>query len=128
VRCLLNPFGIWGRLVFAYHDRYELCVSPPILQELLEVIERPLLKRKYRLTQGRGIERLLEIVARSAAVEISDVAAVSRDPNDDMFLATAVVAGADFVVSEDRDLLDVMEYQGIKIIDAATFLRMLESL
>ena len=32
---------------------------------------------------------------------------VSRDPKDDKFLATAVASEADYVVSEDRDLLDL---------------------
>jgi predicted nucleic acid-binding protein len=32
---------------------------------------------------------------------------------------------ADYIVSADRDLLDLGEYQGIKIVDVATFLRIL---
>ena len=41
VRSLINPHSIWERLLFEFVDAYELSVSPPLLQEILEVIERP---------------------------------------------------------------------------------------
>jgi len=51
---------------------------------------------------------------------------VARDPNDDKILATASAAGADYLVSEDLDLLVLREYQGTRIVSAATFLGILE--
>ena len=51
---------------------------------------------------------------------------MSRDPKDDKFLATAVRAGADYLVSEDQDLLVLGEHEGVEIVDAVTFLRLIE--
>jgi predicted nucleic acid-binding protein len=62
VRSLINPHSIWGRLLFELIDAYELSVSPPLLQEILKVVDRPRLKQKYRTTTERGLRQLLEIV------------------------------------------------------------------
>jgi putative PIN family toxin of toxin-antitoxin system len=126
VRSLINPHSIWGRLLFELIDAYELSVSPPLLQEILEVIERPRLKQKYRTTTARGMDQLLEIVSRAGIVELGEIAAVSRDPKDNKVLATAKAAGVEYIVSEDEDLLTLTEYAGIKIVTTATFLGVLE--
>lgn len=41
-------------------------------------------------------------------------------------MATARAARADFLVSEDKDLLVLGTYDGTRIVDAATFLRALD--
>ena len=42
------------------------------------------------------------------------------------FIVTAKVTNADYIISADKDLLDLEEYEGIKIIDAEAFLKILE--
>lgn len=49
----------------------------------------------------------------------------SRDPEDDKFLAAAVEARADYVVTGDKDLLDLKAYKVVRIITPAQFLRIL---
>jgi len=46
---------------------------------------------------------------------------------DDIFLVAAAAAHADYLVSEDNDLLVLGEYAGVRIVDAATFLAILEA-
>ena len=53
---------------------------------------------------------------------------VSSDPDDDMFIECALVAGASMIVSGDRHLLDLEEYQAIRIITPAAFLGWLAEL
>ncbi len=43
----------------------------------------------------------------------------SRDPDDDHVLACALAAQADLIVSGDRDLLTLREYQGMPILSTA---------
>ena len=50
---------------------------------------------------------------------------ITRDPSDNMFLTCAVEGRADYIVSGDQDLLTVQSYQGIPIVTAAEFLRIL---
>ena len=47
---------------------------------------------------------------------------VCRDPDDDRVLATAVAAGADCIVTGDRDLLVIERYEGIDILSPRQFL------
>ena len=44
---------------------------------------------------------------------------ILRDPDDDMVLATALAASADFIVTGDADLLNLKSYQGIPIVTPA---------
>jgi putative PIN family toxin of toxin-antitoxin system len=128
VRSLINPHGRWGRLVFDHAEHYQLFLSPPLVQEILEVLNRPAIRRKYRTIVGREMEQLLEIFGQADVVEIAEIPPVSRDPKDDKVLATAQAAQVDYIVSEDQDLLTLEQHDGIRIIDAATFLQILDAL
>jgi len=55
------------------------------------------------------------------------VPAVSRDPQDDKFLACVRSAGADYLVTEDKDLLVLEEYEGTRICQPAEFIALLEA-
>jgi predicted nucleic acid-binding protein len=52
---------------------------------------------------------------------------VSRDTKDNKFLAAAEAANADFLVSEDGDLLDLVAHRGTRIIPAHEFLQILKT-
>jgi predicted nucleic acid-binding protein len=49
-------------------------------------------------------------------------AAVSRDVDDDLVLATAVAAAATLIVTGDQDLLVLRRYNGIDIVTPRDFL------
>ena len=125
VRSLLNPHSASGRVIFAHADEYRLILSAPIVREILEVLQRPEITSKIQFVAGMDTRRVLDLLSQAEIVELSSIPQVSRDPKDDKFLATAVAGEADYVISEDRDLLDLGEYQGIKIVDVATFLKIL---
>lgn len=126
VRSLINPYGRWGALIFEYADEYRLFVSEPVLVEILEVLARPELTRKFRSLRGLNRKKVLDLLAQANVVELPTIFSVSRDPKDDKFLATARAAKAQYLVSEDRDLLDLGEYEEVKIVNALQFLRILE--
>ncbi|MBI4673112.1 MAG: putative toxin-antitoxin system toxin component, PIN family [Chloroflexi bacterium] len=52
----------------------------------------------------------------------------TRDPKDDKFLDAAISGGAAYLVSSDRDLLILQEYQGVKIVSPREFLDILGSM
>ena len=124
VRSLINPYGRWGKLVFAHE--YRLFASRPVVTEILEVLSRPEINRKFRTLHDMGIARVIDILGQAEYVDIPLIPAISRDAKDDKFLATAQIAQADYLVTEDKDLLVLYEYKGTRIVDAATFLRILE--
>ena len=63
-----------------------------------------------------------EILPWCEVVETGEeIRGVCRDPGDDIFLSCAVAAGADAIVSGDRDLLDRGAFRGIPILPVAAF-------
>jgi putative PIN family toxin of toxin-antitoxin system len=124
---MLNPRSVWGRVVFDRAAEYQLVVSAPIILEALEVLQRPTVTRKFRFVAGLDYQALLGILAKAHVVIPLPIPSISRDPKDDKFLATALAANADYLVSEDNDLLDLHEYQGVRIVNARTFLYLLEN-
>jgi putative PIN family toxin of toxin-antitoxin system len=127
VRSLINPYSRWGQLLFERSDAFELVVSPAILTEYLDVLQRPEITRKFRQVTTRSPQAVLDRLAQATVVHPTDVPAVSRDPNDDIFFATAKLGSATYNVSGDKDVLDVSEYEGVKVITAEEFLRILDS-
>lgn len=126
VRSLINPHSFWGKILFQHSSKYQLVVSKAVLEEIFEVLERPEITSLFKTLEGFDKGRLIEIVSSAEAVEVPIIPAISRDAKDDKFLATAKAADAQYLVSADKDLLDLKEYQGIKIITAETFLRILD--
>jgi putative PIN family toxin of toxin-antitoxin system len=126
VWCLLNPRSHWGTLIFERVGSYPLVVSPSVLSEIIEVLDRPVLARSFRFVAGRDKRTVLALLSRAEVVAFADVPAVSRDRQDDKFRATAKAGSADYLVTEDNDLLVIGEHEGMRIADALTFLRILD--
>ena len=49
-------------------------------------------------------------------VEPSTCVSVCRDPDDDMFIECAIEAECVYIVSGDKDLLSIEQYEGIQIL------------
>lgn len=130
VRALLNPHSFSGRLIFEYFKDYHSFLSPSLIEEILSVLGREEIIKRFHLKEvdyPKAFARLLKAISRAEIIKIDEMPSVSRDPQDDKFLATAKKAQADYLVSADKDLLDLKEYEGIKMIDAETFLNILVS-
>ena len=63
------------------------------------------------------------ISAMEIVIPISSIN-ISRDPDDNKFIECAADAGALYIVSGDKDLLDIKKYDGIQIVAAADFCNM----
>lgn len=126
VRGLIEPHSRWGRILFDHSAACELIVSPEIVLEILDVLRRPELVRLFASLPGQKPATIIAFLQAAEAVEPAITPLVSRDPKDDKFLVAAHVAGADFLVSEDRDLLDLKTYEGVTIVDAEAFIAILE--
>jgi len=126
VRALINPAGRWGRLIFERGDSYITIVSPEILREMLDVINRPKLLKRFAVTKDAPqMQILLSKLAGAVVVEPSQRINICRDPKDDKFLECAVEGRANYIVSEDKDLLDVEEHAGVRIVSAMEFLELI---
>jgi putative PIN family toxin of toxin-antitoxin system len=103
-----------------------IVLSVEITQEILEVLQRPELREKMpRLEYAVRLGGLLARLGEAKIVEPTERPAVCRDPKDDKVFWCAVAASADYIVSEDRDILDIATYEGTKTVTAEQFIRIL---
>jgi uncharacterized protein len=127
VRALLNPHSFWGRLVFDHYHEYRLIVTPQIVREYVEVFQRPELTSRFSTLKGIDVARILESLQLAEVVMPEQEPQVSRDVKDNKFLAAAEATKADCLVSEDRDLLDLVEHEGTRIVPAYEFIQILKT-
>ena len=101
--------------------------SPGTFAELETRIWLPKFDRYLSLELRRQILHDLDAAAHwvEVAPEIAGCAHC-RDANDDKFIHTALAAGAAWLVSGDRDLLDAPAVPGVRILSAAEALRLPE--
>ena len=127
VRALINPYNFCGRVLLTNSPNYQLFISQQIMVEALNVLSRPRIVRQFQTLPRVNMARALAILHEATIVDVAEIRPVCRDPNDDMFLATALAARADYLVTEDKDLLVLGDFEGTMIIDCAAFLRIIES-
>lgn len=104
-------------------QRFRLAISPPILDEYGRVFDE-LTKQRAMPVLG-SILRVVELY--SEMVEpVSFSQPVCSDRDDDKFLEAAIAAGAGFVVSGDKALLNLKSYHGVEIVRPARFVNLLD--
>jgi putative PIN family toxin of toxin-antitoxin system len=121
---LLSKTGLPAKILDAWRaGHYLLITSPPMVTEIKRVLETPRIREKYFITNG-DIEQLIILLEKDALIVPghTDVKnAIPDDPSDEMFLACAMDASADFIVSGDRHLLYISQYKGVPIITVNEF-------
>ena len=109
ISALISPDGPPREIITAWADgRFDLIVSPALLDELRDVLARPKFRRWVRRETATEFIDGLE----GAALLINDPpaqAGVSPDPDDDYLIALARSSGADHVVSGDSHLTSLAE-------------------
>lgn len=108
-----------GQILEAWRDtRVEVVISHQIIEEYVRVSEE--LSAQF---PGVDLAPAMDLVAASGILVVSRSLPrpVSRDPDDDKFLACAVAAAVEYIVSGDGDLLDVSPYEGVTAIQPRVF-------
>jgi putative PIN family toxin of toxin-antitoxin system len=126
VRALIMPHGTVGPVLLRLRQGdYTLLYAQSLLEELVDVLNRPRIRRKYRLTDNDIQSVLALILLRGEEVKPQQAVSVCRDPKDNKFLEVALTGQADVIISGDDDLLALHPFAGIPIVSPSTFLQML---
>ncbi len=101
----------------------EFYSSEEILRELARVLTYPKIEEVFKKT---GIDKTTALESVIAILKIMNpkvkVDAVKRDPLDNKVLECALEAGAKYIVSGDKHLLELKKFRKIEILTAREFL------
>lgn len=121
---LINPVKASGRLVSLWLEgKIDVLISPALREEYLHIFDRMRFGPREAVDRReRAIQKLLSRENMTLVQPDFHLRVIKEDPSDNRLLECAVCGGAGYIVSQDRHLLQVGEYQGIKILTAHAFL------
>ena len=96
------------------------CISPDTLKEVEEVLLRP----KFGLNEKQVYE-IIRLFRDTFTLVSPDrrLSVVTANPDDNRILETVLATEADAIVSGDIHLLDLINWNGIPLLSADTFLK-----
>lgn len=125
IAALISPTGTARKLVDAVQDvDIDILMSESTFDELVSRLDRPKFDR-YREQESWNSFLMALVELALWHEDAGTTTGISRDVDDDKFLALAVTGQADAIISGDRDLLDLVTHEGIPILTPAQFLRRL---
>jgi putative PIN family toxin of toxin-antitoxin system len=126
---LLSPKGPPGQILDAWlSKRFDLFLSETIFDELRRVMHYPHIQE--RLSPGQSNRLLAALIRNTLWVEGNlELDVLKRDPSDNPYLACAVEAGADYLVSGNALHFEEAGeiFRGVKIVSPRQFLDILKS-
>jgi len=110
-------------LRFAHEGAFELYLSDDILEETARVLlQSARIRRRYVYPDDAVVEYCRALAGLASVVSKVPAIRVVRDPNDDMILAAALAAKADYLVTRDDDLLSLGTHKKVTMVSPEAFL------
>jgi putative PIN family toxin of toxin-antitoxin system len=118
---LISGSGSPARILHAIRNKKIMhLVSDPIVKEYLRVLEYPRIRKFNKITEAFIVDIAAYLVHGTERIEVFSDLRLSPDPDDDIFLNTAVDGRASLLVTGDKiNLLSLKEVRGIAIVTAA---------
>lgn len=108
----------------ARERRIELFTSTVLLAELTDILSRSKFDKKIGAS-GLAVDQLVDrYAALTAVVRPAQTPRIAPDPDDDVVIGTALAARADLIVTGDKSLLAVADYQSVRIAGVAQALQL----
>ena len=136
-----NEEGAAGKVLdFLDSGAITLFVSEQILDEVKNVLARPRVRAKNpRITDIRQNALLIRLARKAVhIINVPEEFKYERDPKDEKYINLALVTRAEYLVTSDKDLLDLMnedtaagksfsfKYPFLKILSPPAFLGLFE--
>jgi putative PIN family toxin of toxin-antitoxin system len=129
VRALIRPPGLATFIMAWEARRFVVVASAELIREYQIVLAYPeIAELIYPELRRIFLNQLLDEIE---LVDLPDIPAVCRDPDDDKVIATALIGMVDFLVTADGDLnstfvADILRNEGITLITIDELIRSLD--
>lgn len=141
LQSLLNPNSIAAKCVETVRSgKVKLFVSKDTLAEVRDVVLRPNILARLPDVAAAQIEAFIEDISSLSTLirSVPKSFKFQRDPKDEIIINLAIACKAEYIVSRDKDLLDLMSgftddckefrqrFRPLKIVKPLEFLRIIE--
>lgn len=102
--------------------KIKLILSAAIVAEYEEILDSDEIREKvgHHEERMRAIHKVLQL---GTLIETTEhIYVIQDDPDDDKFIEAAVAGNAQFIISQDKHLLNLKAYKNIKVIEPEEFL------
>lgn len=126
---LISAGGPPGLILRAVRDKRAIhLVSDPIVEEYLRVLDYSRIRKFRKITDTFVADIAAYLVYQTERVELRSQIKVSADPDDDVFLSTAVDGRATLLVTGDKTgLLVLRKVESIPIVSAREAMERLDN-
>ena len=103
----------------------QILISEDILSEIVNVLNKESKFQKYILNLKSSVEEILRtILSISSLIKIkTKLQIIKADPKDNIILEAGLEGKAEYIISYNAHLLNMIEFRGIKIIAPKEFLK-----
>lgn len=103
-------------------DEVQMVTAQDLMAELEGVLKRDYIQTLIQADEGQA---LLDGITLKADIlpQLGPVPAYTRDPKDDKFIACALVGDANYLITEDKDMLILKVVEDVRIVTPYDFLR-----
>lgn len=115
---ITKNYSLLDEILFSH--QCSLIFSEELLNEFMEVIRRPKFRRFFN---QKDTEILIETIEEYALfIDVKSEVNICRDKKDNFLLALAKDAKADFLITGDKDLLELYQIDYTQILTINNFL------
>ena len=117
----------WQLLKLAENGEVQLCIAYAMLLELEEVLTYDRLQPRLQILRQTPSQLVTYALSLSTVFDVSCIGPpiVTADPDDDIFVLCALSAGANYLVTGDRHLLELGSYQTVEVVTVTEFLELM---
>lgn len=125
ISAVITPQGNSAKIIDLFRRQLiGVAISEEILEEINQVLEYPKIQKRHGW-DSREISLFLSEVTQFCAFvnpPRHKTPIFKKDPSDDKFLDCALASDADYIVTGDKDLLEMGQYEGVRIVSPKVFL------
>ncbi|GBE20065.1 hypothetical protein BMS3Abin17_00799 [archaeon BMS3Abin17] len=105
----------------------QIMITDQILSEIIDVLNKEAKFQRFIKDRNQNIEDLIRTILSIAILKKSKTKLniIKEDPKDNIILEAALDGKADYIISYDKHLLNMLEFRKIKIIKPNEFLKLI---
>jgi len=106
------------------HPKVSVFICQKLLWEVRETIQKP---KFTKYVSPHRKQLLIELMESCHFVDIEEQIFISRDPNDNFLLDLAATIHANYLITDDNDLLILNNFQRTAIVSFRSFMAILDN-